>query len=132
MIPDTSLDFPGPDSLYPNLKHEDRRQETRFYFREPIPVILQNATSQICAQLTDSSLCGFQIEHKTPLSLSAPFTLHRDGEGILVRTVWEQREDAKIRTGLLREEAYLVHHLRSGHPEALPQLMEPHAGVLRK
>lgn len=132
MIPDTSLDFPGPDSSYPNLKHEDRRQETRLYFHEPIPVILQNATSEICAQLTDSSLCGFQIEHKTPISLSTPFTLCRDGERIMVRTVWEKHENAKIRTGLLREEAYLVNHLRSGHPEALPQLMEPHACVLRK
>jgi RNA polymerase sigma-70 factor (ECF subfamily) len=132
MIPDTSLDFPGPDFPHPDLKHEDRRQETRLHFHEPVPVILQDRTSTICAQLTDSSLCGFQIEHQTPFCLSATFTLCLVGERIMVRTVWERREDAKIRTGLLREEAYLVQHLRSGHPEALPQLMEPHAGVLRK
>ncbi len=132
MIPDTSLDFPGPDFPYPDLKHEDRRQETRLHFHEPIPVTLQNTTANICAQLTDSSLCGFQIEHTKPFSLSDTITLCLVGERIVVRTVWERREDAKTRTGLLREEAYLVHHLRSGHPEALPQLMEPHAGVLRK
>jgi RNA polymerase sigma-70 factor, ECF subfamily len=135
MIPDTSLDFPGPDFPYPDLKHEDRRQEPRLHFHEPISVILQDAASAtICAQLTDSSLCGFQIEHKTPtpFPLPATLTLCLVGERVLVRTVWERREDAKTRTGLLREEAYLVHHLRSGHPEALPHLMEPHAGVLRK
>jgi len=132
MIPDTSLDFPGPDFPHPDLKHEDRRQETRLRFHEPVPVILQDRTSTICAQLTDSSLCGFQIEHQTPFCLSTTSTLCLLGERIMVRAVWERREDAKIRAGLLREEAYLVHHLRSGHPEALSQLMEPHASILRK
>jgi RNA polymerase sigma-70 factor, ECF subfamily len=132
MISGTSLDFPGPDFPYSDLKHEDRRQETRLHFHEPVPVILQDATSTICAQLMDSSLCGFQIEHPTSFSLSATFTLCRDHERIVVRSVWEQRGDASIKTGLLREETYLVHHLRSGHPEALPQLMTLHAGVLKK
>ena len=133
MIPDTSLDFlPGPDFPCPDLKHEDRRQEARLQFHEPIPVILQTKTSTICAQLTESSLCGFQIEHQTPMSLTAAFTLCLNHERVMVRSVWEQREDAKIRAGLLREEAYLLHRLRSGHPEALPQLMEPHASVLKK
>ena len=133
MIPDTSLDFPGPDFPYPDLKHEDRRQETRLHFHEPIPVVLQDRTSAtICAQLTDSSLCGFQIEHQTPFCLSATFTLCLVGERILVRTAGSGAETRSIRAGLLREEAYLVQHLRSGHPEALPQLMEPYAGVLRK
>ena len=132
MIPDTSLDFPGPDFSYPDLKHEDRRQETRQHFHEPIPVILQTKTSTICAQLMDSSSCGFRIEHPTAFSLPATFILCHGHERIMVRSVWQQHEDAKIRVGLLREEAYLLHRLRSGHAEALPQLMEPHAGVLKK
>jgi RNA polymerase sigma-70 factor (ECF subfamily) len=79
----------------------------------------------------DSSLCGFQIEHPTPFSLPAAFTLCRDHERIMVRSVWQQRGNGKITTGLLREEAYLVHHLRAGHPDALLQLMQPHERVLK-
>src|SRR6266851_5477724 len=132
MIPDTSLDFQNPDFPYPALKYEDRRQEARLPLHEPINVSLENAKLTVCAVLTNTSLCGFQIRHHNSLSLSQTFWLCRADGHTLVRQVWEQHADGLATVGLLKEEVYLIHRLRSGHAEAIVQLISPHTETLRK
>ena len=132
MIPDTSLDFQNPDFPYPALKYEDRRQEARLSLHEPINVSLENAKLTVCAVLTNASLCGFQIRHHNSISLSQTFWLRRADGHTLVRQVWEQHADGLATVGLLKEEVYLIHRLRSGHAEAIVQLISPHTETLRK
>jgi RNA polymerase sigma-70 factor (ECF subfamily) len=132
MIPDTSLDFQRPDFHNPALHYEDRRQEARLSLHEPINVSLNNPAMTVCAVLTNTSLCGFQICHENATAVSQTFTLCCSEERVTVRTVWEQREHGDVKIGLLREEVYLIQLVRNGYTEALWQLMAPHMGVLRK
>lgn len=132
MIPDTSLDFHSPDSVCPDHKHEDRRQEARIALYESTVISLDNQTQTMPARLTDMSLCGFQIQHQNQIPISQTFTLCHSEERTLVRPVWEHHVNGSVTMGLVREEVYLINRLRDGHVEAIVQLMSPYLRTLRK
>lgn len=110
----------------------DRRAEVRLPVYGRVSLLVGSADHGVAAELIDVSACGFHIRyHHLAFAPSMVLRLKYELNEARVRAVWSRGIAGTTESGLLREEVYLIHGLRTGDGECFLQLVSPYLRSVR-